>query len=365
MVGGGQLARMTAQAATSLGLSLRVLAQRPDDAAASAPVAMIGSHHSLADLLAFAERCDVLTFDHEHVPPEHLAALVEKGHRLHPHPEALRYAQDKRAMRIRLGELGVAVPAWQSVSTDADLIGFAERYGWPVVAKAVRGGYDGRGVWVVPDPAAAADVLATSAGTELFVEEFIPLRRELAVLLARSPSGEVRKWPLIETVQRGGICVETLVPAGESAPAELGAEIAATLGVTGVLAVELFERTDGVVLVNELAMRPHNSGHWTIEASRTSQFEQHLRAVLDWPLGDTALTAPAVATSNVLGGPDPDVMSRLPGVLAADPALKVHLYGKQGRPGRKLGHVTALGDDLARVRRRAASGAAALTGNRA
>lgn len=365
MIGAGQLARMTAQAGISLGLSLRVLAASRQDAAFAGAVPTVGRHDELADLLAFAERCDVLTFDHEHVPPEHLAALARKGHRLHPGPEALRYAQDKRAMRTRLGELGVPVPAWQPVAGLAGLTGFAAAYGWPVVAKAVRGGYDGRGVWVLDDAAAAAGLLAASSGTELLVEEFLPLRRELAVLVARSPGGEVRSWPLIETVQRDGICVETLAPAADppESAAALGGRIATALGVTGVLAVELFQRADGALAVNELAMRPHNSGHWTIEGARTSQFEQHLRAVLDWPLGDTGLSAPVAATANVLGGTDPDLIGRLPGVLAADPALKVHLYGKEPRPGRKLGHVTALGDDLAAARRRAVAGAAALVGD--
>jgi 5-(carboxyamino)imidazole ribonucleotide synthase len=366
MVGGGQLARMTAQAAIPLGLTLAVLTSGPQDAAASTGAPMIGSHISLEDLVAFAERCDVLTFDHEHVPPEHLAALAEKGYRLHPGPDALHFAQDKQAMRVRLGELGVPVPAWQPASGPADVARFAERYGWPVVAKAVRGGYDGRGVWVLADAAAAAELLAATAAIDLLIEEYVPPRRELAVLVARSPRGEVRTWPLIETVQREGICVETLVPVADPPPAAaaLGDRIATALGVTGVLAVELFERPDGGVLVNELAMRPHNSGHWSIEGSRTSQFEQHLRAVLDWPLGETALAAPAVAMANVIGGVDPGVCARLPSVLGADPALKVHLYGKEFRPGRKLGHVTALGEDLAEVRRRATAGAAALVGDR-
>ncbi len=360
MVGAGQLARMTAQAAIPLGLSLRVLAGRADEAAASIAAADLGDYASLADLLAFTERCDVLTFDHEHVPPQHLAALVEKGYRLHPGPAALRFAQDKRAMRTRLSELGVGVPAWRPVSRVGEVADFAARHGWPVVAKAVRGGYDGRGVWVLPDAAAAAELFAGCTATELLVEEYVALRRELAALVARAPSGAVRAWPVVETVQNDGICVQTLAPLVDEPrdAREVGVEIASALGVTGVLAVELFERTDGALLVNELAMRPHNSGHWTIEGSRTSQFEQHLRAVLDWPLGDTAPTAPVVVTANVLGGADP--AGALPQVLAADPGLKVHLYGKQPRPGRKLGHVTALGADPVEVRRRAAAGAAAL-----
>ena len=355
MVGGGQLARMTHQAAIALGQSLRVLATSPDDGAALvAADVRIGAHTDLEALRAFAKGCDVVTFDHEHVPSGHIEALAAEGYLVAPSAAALRFAQDKRAMRERLEALGVPVPRW---APSPDVASFAARVGWPVVAKAVRGGYDGRGVWVVNE---AGEL----PGTELIVEERVPLRRELAALVARSPFGQVAAYPVVETVQRDGICVEVLAPAPDLGP-ELAVEaqrlairLATELGVVGLLAVELFETGDGL-LVNELAMRPHNSGHWTIEGARTSQFEQHLRAVLDYPLGDTGLVAPAVAMANVLGG-GPGGMSideRLHHLFAADPAIRVHLYGKQVRPGRKIGHVTALGDDLEVARSRAVAAA--------
>ncbi|SDY72774.1 5-(carboxyamino)imidazole ribonucleotide synthase [Micromonospora pattaloongensis] len=363
MVGGGQLARMTHQAAIALGQSLRVLALSPDDGAALvARDVQYGDHTDLGALRAFAKGCDVVTFDHEHVPGEHIRALAAEGVALHPGADALLYAQDKRAMRERLAALGAPVPRWTPIGDVADLTAFGAEVGWPLIVKAVRGGYDGRGVWLFSAPEEAAELLA--AGTELIAEERVPLRRELAVQVARSPLGQVAVYPVVETVQRDGICVEVLAPAPELpeelavAAQRLAIDVATELGVVGLLAVELFE-TDRGLVVNELAMRPHNSGHWTIEGARTSQFEQHLRAVLDYPMGDTGLAAPAVVMANVLGGADGgmSIDERLHHLFAADPGVKVHLYGKQTRPGRKIGHVTVLGDDLPELRVRAARAA--------
>jgi 5-(carboxyamino)imidazole ribonucleotide synthase len=361
MVGGGQLARMTHQAAIALGQSLRVLATSPDDGAALvAADTVIGHHTDLEALRRFAKGCDVLTFDHEHVPPEHVAALAADGVVVRPGPAALRLAQDKRLMRERLGALGLPVPRWTAVDSAAGVDAFAGSVGgWPIVVKASMGGYDGRGVWLPGGPDEVRGLVA--AGVPLIAEERVALRRELAAMVARSPWGQVAAYPVVETVQRDGICVEVLAPAPQLEPEaavaaqELAIRIASEFDVVGVLAVELFEVDGGGLLVNELAMRPHNSGHWTIEGSRTSQFEQHLRAVLDYPLGETSPTAPAVAMANVLGGPPADmgIDERLHHLLAADPGVKVHLYGKQVRPGRKIGHVTALGDDVAEVRSRA------------
>ncbi|MCP3783133.1 5-(carboxyamino)imidazole ribonucleotide synthase [Micromonospora sp. A3M-1-15] len=367
MVGGGQLARMTHQAAIALGQSLRVLALAPDDGAALvAADVQYGDHTDLAALRTFAKGCDVVTFDHEHVPNAHIRALTEEGVKLFPPAEALVHAQDKRVMRERLGELGAPNPAWRPVAAPADLVAFGAEIGWPVVLKAARGGYDGRGVWMVEDATAAAELATTllAGGTPLIVEERVALRRELAVQVARSPFGQVAAYPVVETVQRDGICVEVLAPAPDLpeeravAAQQLAIDLATALSVVGLLAVELFETPTGLV-VNELAMRPHNSGHWTIEGARTSQFEQHLRAVLDYPMGDTSLTAPVVVMANVLGG-EPGGISideRLHHLFAAEPGAKVHLYGKQVRPGRKIGHVTVLGDDLDDVRARAARAA--------
>jgi 5-(carboxyamino)imidazole ribonucleotide synthase len=365
MIGAGQLARMTVPAAIPLGIDFRVLAAAADDSAAQVCAGtVVGDYRSAADLTAFADGCDVLTFDHEHVPQPLLADLVNAGHAVRPGPEALRYAQDKLAMRDRLTDLGVRCPAFGVLTNAADVGYFAERYGWPVVLKAVSGGYDGRGVWICGSQAEAAGVL--SHGLELIVEEHVPFERELAVLVARSPSGQAAAYPVVQTVQQDGICREVLAPATDldpelSADAQgLALEVAAGLGVTGLLAVELFEVRDRLV-VNELAMRPHNSGHWTIEGAVTSQFEQHLRAVLDLPLGSPAIAVGCAVMVNVLGGEDPDLRSRLPHVLAADPAVKVHLYGKEVRPGRKVGHVTAVGRDAAAVRERARRAASYLS----
>jgi 5-(carboxyamino)imidazole ribonucleotide synthase len=367
MVGGGQLARMTHQAAIALGQSLRVLALAPDDGAALvAADVQYGDHTDLAALRTFAKGCDVVTFDHEHVPNAHVRALAEEGAKLFPPADALLHAQDKRVLRERLGALGGPNPAWRPVEEPADLVAFGTEVGWPVVLKAARGGYDGRGVWLVDDAGQATELAGTllAGGTPLIVEERVALRRELAVQVARSPFGQVAAYPVVETVQRDGICVEVLAPAPDLpeelavAAQQLAIDLATALGVVGLLAVELFETPTGLV-VNELAMRPHNSGHWTIEGARTSQFEQHLRAVLDYPMGDTSLTAPVVVMANVLGG-EPGGMSideRLHHLFAAEPGAKVHLYGKQVRPGRKIGHVTVLGNDLDEVRARAARAA--------
>jgi len=362
MVGGGQLSRMTHQAAIAMGLSLRVLADASHDSAALvAQGVVVGSHTSLPDLLDFAAGCEVVTFDHEHVPGELIAALEAAGHTVLPGSSALLHAQDKQVMRERLSALGVPVPPFAPVSVAAELDAFAAIHGWPVVLKAATGGYDGKGVWVVRSVEDAAPVLAS--GLRLLAEQHVPLVRELSAVVARSPYGQAAAWPVVETVQQDGICVEVIVPApGLSEELALQAQglalrLAAELGVVGVMAVELFQTADGL-LVNELAMRPHNSGHWSIEGSRTSQFEQHLRAVLDYPLGATGTTAPWVVMGNLLGGEgEPDLDRRLHMLYARDPALKVHLYGKQVRPGRKIGHVTALGDDLEVVRSRARVGA--------
>lgn len=376
MVGGGQLARMTHQAAIPLGQSLRVLVNSTDDAAALvAGDVRVGDHTDLAALKAFAKGVDVLTFDHEHVPNEHVKALADGGVVVRPAAEALRYAQDKHAMRARLGLLGLPVPRWSPVTTLAEVETFAGGQ-WPVVGKATWGGYDGKGVWMLSGAADAKRLIDESAGStrgrsgtvapppgrgpRLIVEEKVPLVRELAVVVARSPFGQVAAYPVVETVQVDGICVEVLAPAPDLAEhlavaaQRLAIEIATELDVVGILAVELFE-TDGGLLVNELAMRPHNSAHWTIEGARTSQFEQHLRAVLDYPLGDTSLQAPAVCMANLLGG-EPGGMGideRLHHLFAADPGVKVHLYGKAVRPGRKIGHVTVVGEDMTDVRARA------------
>jgi 5-(carboxyamino)imidazole ribonucleotide synthase len=368
MVGGGQLSRMTHQAAIALGQSLRVLATDPDESAALVAADVhLGDHREFADLQRLADGATVLTFDHEHVPTEHLHALEEAGHRIAPGPAALVHAQDKLVLRRALAEAGEPQPAWAQADTADDVAAFAAAQGWPVVLKTPRGGYDGKGVFVVRDRGEAA-ALIDRHGT-LLVEERVDLVRELSAQVARSPFGQVAVWPVVETVQRNGVCAEVLAPAPglsdelATAAQELAVRIADRLGVVGMLAVELFQTADGV-LVNELAMRPHNSGHWTIEGARTSQFEQHLRAVLDYPLGSTAMTAPVAVMANVLGGAaseegwtGPALDERIHHFMAHWPDVKLHWYGKGQRPGRKLGHVTALGDDLEPTRARAVAAA--------
>jgi len=360
---------MMAAPAIGLGIALRVLARDAGDSAALVvPGTEVGNEDDLDALRAFAAGCDVLTFDHEHVPTEHLRTLQAEGVLVRPGPEALEHAQDKIVMRRRLTELGVPCPRWAAVSTVAELAAFGAEVGWPVVLKTPRGGYDGKGVRLLDDPADADDWFA--AGVPLLAEERVAFSRELAVLVARSPHGQAAVWPVVETVQVDGVCREVVAPAPIHEDHALAAQqaalrIAEGLGVTGVMAVEMFD-TDAGVLVNELAMRPHNSGHWTIEGARTSQFEQHLRAVLDLPLGDTRMTVPQVVMANVLGGDSPeydDMYSGYLHCLAHDPGVRIHMYGKQVRPGRKMGHVTTLGSDADDVRERARHAAAFLRGD--
>ena len=378
IVGAGQLARMCQPPAVALSVTLAVLAESEDDSAALVVRdPLIGAPDDLDAVRRLAARSDVVTFDHEHVPAEVLAAVVEDGTPVHPGPEALRFAQDKLAMRRRLGDLGVPCPRWAVALDAGDVADFGAEVGWPVIAKTPRGGYDGKGVRRVTEAGQLDDWLSAAGrpgplADGVLVEESVPFRREVAALVARSPSGEVAAWPLVETVQEDGICTEVLAPAPDIDPEEARAAtdmacgIAESLGVTGVLAVELFEVIDehgrARFLVNELAMRPHNSGHWTIDGAVTSQFEQHLRAVLDLPLGDTAPRCRWTVMANLLGGGREDLHAELGSVLARDPGLRVHLYGKQVRPGRKVGHVTVCGDDLDDLRGRARRAADQLRG---
>lgn len=376
IVGAGQLARMLCEAASALGIEVLVMAERLADAATPAATSVFeGSPHNGDDLRALAERCDVVTFDHELVDLPSLRALEAAGVAVRPGVGTLEMAVDKSTMRRRLAAAGIPVPPFANLAVPGrdgvvDTMAAAERFagahGWPVVLKAARGGYDGRGVWPVADPAEARSVVARAAasGTVLVVEALVPLQAELAVLVARSPSGEVAAWPAVETTQVDGVCREVLVPGrldpGVLARAEeLGRLVAGVTASLGVLAIELFW-TGSELLVNEVAARPHNSGHWTIEGSVTSQFENHLRAVLDLPLGDTGLTAPAVASVNVFGADDGSDPGRGLPVALGMRGAHVHLYGKKARPGRKLGHVTICGDRAEDIRARAWAAAVAL-----
>ena len=353
---------MMQQAAIGLGIRIRLLAEAPDVSAAQViPDHVVGDYTDLDTLRAVVADAPVVTFDHEHVPPEHLHALEAEGHACRPGPHALLYAQDKGDMRARLSEMGIPCPRFRMVTSAEDLVSF----GFPAVVKTTRGGYDGKGVWVVRSAADAEEAFAS--GSSLLAEELVDFRRELSALVARSPSGEVRAYPVVESRQADGVCAEVIAPAPDLDP-QLEAEaralaerIATELDVTGILGVELFETTDGRLLVNELAMRPHNTGHWSIDGAVTSQFENHLRAVLDLPLGATDSRTPWSVMVNILGGAVEDLEAQRAVVLAAEPDVKVHLYGKSVKAGRKVGHVTAYGSDLDDVLNRARRAAALFT----
>lgn len=359
---------MAGEATSALGLSMAVLAQHPGDAAcAVAAEVVVGSPFVESDLRAFCERCAVVTFDHEQVDLDLVAGLGAEGYILRPGATSLEFAVDKAHMRSFFDGAGVPVPAYAIFDNGPDasrsVSRFAAEHGWPVVLKSARGGYDGKGVWPVGDADEAAEALSHVKGG-LVVEELLPLEAELAVLVARRPSGSATAWPAVETAQIDGVCREVLVPGRLpnevlDAATDLGQKVAEIAGAVGVMAIELFWSA-GRLLVNEVATRPHNSGHWTIEGAVTSQFENHVRAVLDLPLGSTAPQHPQVASVNVFGGPDgADPAERLDRGLAVEGA-HVHLYGKDPRPGRKLGHVTVCGDDPELVRARAWSAARAL-----
>lgn len=379
MVGGGQLARLTAPAALTIGVRLRALVESATSSAAQVLVdAHVGAPDSAADVARLLEgppRADVLTFEHENVPPEVLDAVARSGVAVRPSPEALRHAQDKLVMRRRLAALGVPMPRWAPVTDEGDLATFLVEVGGTAVVKTARGGYDGKGVRVVTEAHQVTDWLASAAagGPQLLVEEFVAFKRELAVMLARRPSGGIRCWPVVETLQVDGMCAEVVAPAPRLDPTvneaaiDIAVRVAEELDVTGVMAVEMFEvDRDGQrgVVVNELAMRTHNSGHWTIDGAATSQFEQHLRAILDLPLGEPSARAPWTVMRNVLGGHVGGFSTALAQVLARDPGVRVHIYGKEPRRGRKLGHVCVYGEDLAELLVRARSAAAILEGHR-
>ncbi|MFR9799033.1 5-(carboxyamino)imidazole ribonucleotide synthase [Streptomyces sp. MS06] len=384
MVGGGQLARMTHEAGIPLGIRFKLLSDTPQDSAAQVVNdVVIGDYRDLDTLRDFARGCDVITFDHEHVPTEHLKALLADGVAVRPGPEALVHAQDKGVMRAKLDAIGIPCPRHRIVSDPEDVAAFAAELaadgpsappgadgrpadGFPVVLKTVRGGYDGKGVWVVDSAAEAAEPFR--AGVPVLAEEKVDFARELAANVVRSPHGQAVAYPVVESRQVNGVCDTVIAPAPDLDGAlalqaeEMALTIAKELGVVGHLAVELFQTRDGRILVNELAMRPHNSGHWTQDGAMTSQFANHVRAVLDLPLGDPRPRAPWTAMVNVLGGDFPDMYSAYLHCMARDPQLKIHMYGKDVKPGRKVGHVNTYGDDLGDVLERARHAAGYLRG---
>jgi len=354
VIGGGQLARMMTPPAINLGLEIKVLAEAAGSSAALATT-QVGDYTHLDVVREFAKTVDVVTFDHEHVPLPVLEALEDEGVKVNPPSKALAYAQNKLKMRVRLGQLGLPMPAWAEIQDAEALQNFIDAQGGVAILKTPIGGYDGKGVRVVRSADDAKDWLANlpQYGGSLLAEEKVDFVRELAQLSARRPSGEFRAWPLVETIQENGVCSIVLSPAPKASKevlkttAAIARKVADGLEVTGVLAVEMFEARDGRILINELAMRPHNSGHFSIEGSVTSQFEQHIRAVSDLPLGSTEPTAKHAVMVNLLGVDDSnDFVQAYGRALAAHPSAKVHTYGKSPRAGRKMGHVTVVSDDL-------------------
>jgi len=341
VIGAGQLARMMVAPASALGINLILFAQSGDDSGAQVTNHVIGDYSDLTALQKFAQGCDVITFEHELVPLSVIKGLESAGVRVYPSSSAFLYSQDKAEMRKKLAHY--PAPEWKVITTTSEV----DQY--PLIAKAISGGYDGRGVWKINSQDELAEVLRTTP--RLLIEELISFDSEIAVMVARSPHGQATSWAPTQTVQEDGICTMTISPAQEISDEiaeraqKLALEIAAEVGVIGVMAVEMFVKGEKI-FINELAMRPHNSGHWTIDGSRTSQFEQHLRAILDLPLGDPAMTAEYAVMGNILGGEKTDMYRPYLHLMARNPDLKFHQYKKEVRPGRKIGHVTATGSNL-------------------
>lgn len=355
VIGGGQLARMMTPAALELGLEIRVFAESFGQSAAMATTDS-GDYKQFEQLQAFAKSVDVITFDHEHVPLIHLAKLVQQGHRVHPGPHALQFAQNKLLMRQRLSKLNLPMPSWAQITKPEQLQQFLDEYS-VVIVKTPIGGYDGRGVRVVSDLSQVGDWFEDidNLGGSLLAEEKVDFVREIAVLSARNESGDFSYWQPVQTTQRNSVCHEVVSPAPNLNPASavrIARLVSEELNCTGVLAVEMFETHEGKLLINELAMRPHNSGHFSIDASKTSQFEQHLRAVAGLPLGDTSQVAPWAVMLNLLGtDSNADFRDFYNVAMKTHPDVKFHSYAKQPRLGRKMGHLTLVGDELDQIKR--------------
>ena len=348
VIGAGQLARMMAVPANDLGIHFSVFAAIPHDSAAQTSPYVLGDYTNVSEVLAFAANCDVITFEHELVPQSIIKELEKSGKKVYPRAESFIYSQDKLVMREKMAELNLPNPAWQRYDGGASKIAF------PLVAKVPSGGYDGRGVYVI-DSQSELDELHRTINRTLLLEAKLNFDYEISVMVARSPHEQAATWPATLTVQADGICTQTITPIPEISEElaisvqSAALKIAQAINLVGVMAVEIFIVGDNFV-INELALRPHNSGHWTIEGSRTSQFEQHLRAILDLPLGSTEMVAPIAVMGNVLGGEKADMYRPYLHLMARTPALKFHQYGKEVKLGRKIGHVTMTGEDLLELR---------------
>ena len=341
IIGAGQLARMSIAPATALGINLLLFAQDKEDSAAQISQHVVGDFRDLTQLLEFSKQCDLITFEHELVPLSVIKGLEAAGVKVFPSSNSFQYSQDKAAMRAKLATY--PSPKWKVIEDEGQAFDF------PFMAKKISGGYDGRGVWKVKNLDDLEELLAEHS--QLLIEELIEFDCEIAVMVARSEHGQATSWAPTQTVQKDGICTLTITPApnisteiAEKAQ-HLALSIASEIALVGVMAVEMFIKGDEI-FINELAMRPHNSGHWTIEGSRTSQFEQHLRAILDLPLGDPTMTAPFAVMGNILGGDKTDMYRPYLHLMARNPELKFHQYKKAVRKGRKIGHVTVIGENL-------------------
>jgi len=341
IIGAGQLARMTVAPATALGINLLLFAQDKDDSAAQIAPHVVGDFRDLSQLLEFSKKCDLITFEHELVPLSVIKGLEAAGVKVFPTSHSFQYSQDKAVMRDKLSSY--PSPKWRVIDNAN------EAFDFPLIAKRISGGYDGRGVWKVENLDDLDKLL--SEHPQLLIEELIKFDSEIAVMVARSQHGQATSWAPTQTVQSDGICTLTISPAPviSSTIAEQAQHLALTIAdeisLIGVMAVEMFVKGDQLY-INELAMRPHNSGHWTIEGSRTSQFEQHLRAILDLPLGDPTMTAPFAVMGNILGEDKSDMYRPYLHLMARNPNLKFHQYKKEVRKGRKIGHVTVIGENL-------------------
>ncbi len=349
VVGAGQLALMMGESAIDLGLTLTVLANSPDDSATtSIDDVVLGAANDIEALRQLAERVDVITFDHELVDLEALEVLEAEGVVLRPGSRALRFAVDKAYQRHAFLDSGLPVPRFLVVrsSSDAGLAEFLDEFGGACVVKASRGGYDGRGVAFATNRSEALALIDEFASSgDVVVEERLDLLGEVAQLVARDSAGEMALYPVVATLQRNGMCAEVRYPGDLDETTVLGAQqlsqrVAALVQNVGIMAIEYFVTVRGL-LINEVALRPHNSGHWTIEGATTSQFAQHLRAVSGLPLGEVTPTSDFAVMVNVVGAESPGSLEAARGV----DGVFVHDYAKSWRPGRKLGHVTALGDE--------------------
>ena len=366
VIGAGQLARMMVPPAIDLGISLSLFAASPEDSGAQVAHHVVGDLNDTEAVCKWARSCDVVTFEHEQVPQKLIIALQEEGITVFPSASAFSYSQNKLLMRQKIAELQLPNPRWQIFTEEISQADIAIPF--PLIAKSITGGYDGRGVFVLN----TFDELITlhqrmtaeqnknigahidPVVVELLIEEQLNFDYELSVMVARSPHGQAATWAPTLTVQRDGICLQTITPIPDISNelseriSHIALSIAQGIDLVGVMAVEMFVVGEALI-INELALRPHNSGHWSIEGSVTSQFEQHLRAVLDLPLGDTKMLAPVAVMGNLIGietEKSGDLYRPYLHLMARIPDLKIHQYMKELRPGRKVGHVTLLGDDL-------------------